>query len=124
MIPPPAPARPLISASDISPCSYYPIPAAPFSSPLRRPADHSGEPSKTGLHAAPQRVASAACFSVSLDCGRRKRGRGGGVGVVEWTRLGSRLGAPTGVPRLPCSLFVKSSDQKTAAACRVVCLAV
>ena len=37
MIPPPAPARPLISASDISPCSYCPI-----SAPLLFPASPAG----------------------------------------------------------------------------------
>lgn len=123
MIPPPAPARPLISASDISPCSYSPIPAAPLLYPAspaggsQRRAEQNWTPRRR-----PQRVASAACCSVSLDCGRRKRGRGVGVGVgvAEWTRLGSRLGAPTGVPVSRAFFSLEFRFQKAAAACRAV----
>jgi len=72
MIPPPAPARPLISASDISPPARTPqSPTALPSSPLRRPADHGSEPSEQNR--TPLRRPLKGCFRrrPSTCCFRR-----------------------------------------------------
>jgi hypothetical protein len=101
MMPPPAPARPLISASDIPPPLLPASPGRRITGASRAKQDSTPPP--------PNRVASAAaCYarSVSLDCGRRKRGGGG----VESTRaLGSALGSARRVP-LRCRAFRWSSE--------------
>jgi hypothetical protein len=111
MIPPPAPARPLISASDIFPLlvlSNLRPSSLPRFAGRRIPAASRAKLDSTPP---PQRVASAACCSVSLDCGRRKRGLGVGVGVgvaggVEDSLGSARPGAPSG-PVSRAFLFVK-----------------
>lgn len=97
MMPPPAPARPLISASDIPPPLLPASPGRRITGASRAKQDSTPPP--------PNRVASAAACSarsVSLDCGRRKRGGGG----VESTRA---LGSARRVP-LRCRAFRWSSE--------------